>query len=246
MDAKNNIGAALIASPSCQLNSQDRKILQDAVDTLKECGSRMEGMERTVVFHVGARLRDYLQRVGGEPRLAAEANRTKEAPRFSIDADILDNLVVGIVSEGQFLADPATIDRTRHPGVSSQRIDALPRLNEIFREEGRNACLAAICVEEDRLVLGEADPAKRFSATWDASFGAVGTETLPVTAFGQANGYSAEDLVAINALEVGQTWKDGAYGEAHTVTRLEDLQLTVDHELDEAPDQRQSRSRMRM
>jgi hypothetical protein len=138
------------------------------------------------------------------------------------------------------------VDSEQHGGISRERLDALARLNEVFREEGREACLAAICAEEDRLVVGPGDSLKQFSATWDASFGFVGSEIRSISAFGQGNGYSSEDLAAINALAVGQTWKDGAYGESHTVTRLPDLLPTAAPPGEDAPSRGESRPRMRM
>lgn len=247
MQATENSSEATLPAAGGQLTPGDRKILQDAISTLEECGLRMAGMERTVVLHVGAQLRNYLQRVGSAPNPAAQARperaeaKTGEAPRFSIDADNLDNLVVGIVSGGKFLTDP-----TQLRGSHRQMLDALPRLNEIFREEGREACLAAISAEEDRVVRNEADPLKRFSATWDASFNFVGTKTLAVAAFSPSRGYSREDFAAINALEVGQKWRDPQYGTSHTVTRLPDLQSTTQSSEDEEVSHGAPRSRMRM
>ncbi len=60
---------------------------------------------------------------------------------------------------------------------------------------------------------------KKFRAYWSNDFCNPGTRYLGESYFTVELCYSTADIVAIRALDVGQTWKSHDYGSAHTVTR---------------------------
>jgi len=71
---------------------------------------------------------------------------------------------------------------------------------------------------------------RQYSALWDKSFHKPGTQVLGVEFFSEATGYSAEDLAGIHNLRVGDTWASPHDGNAHTVTRLPDLESDLAHD----------------
>lgn len=68
--------------------------------------------------------------------------------------------------------------------------------------------------------LARARLSKRFRAYWSNDFHKSGTETLGADFFSEEHCYTAEDVAAIAALEVGQVWQAPHYGDSHTVTRI--------------------------
>lgn len=62
---------------------------------------------------------------------------------------------------------------------------------------------------------------KRFRAYWSNDFYNSGTRQVSARFFSVKRSYSTDDIAAIGALAVGDTWKSQHYGSAHTVTRLD-------------------------
>lgn len=60
---------------------------------------------------------------------------------------------------------------------------------------------------------------KIFSAYWSKDFFEFGTKKVVQYFFSEERCYSKEDIAAINALAVGETWRSPDYGSGHTVTR---------------------------
>lgn len=61
---------------------------------------------------------------------------------------------------------------------------------------------------------------KTYEAYWGDDFFESGTRTEPEDFFCADNCYEPEDIAAIQALQVGETWLCPDYGHHHTVTRL--------------------------
>ena len=61
---------------------------------------------------------------------------------------------------------------------------------------------------------------KIYSAYWGNDFFESGTKKVVRYFFSEERCYSKEDIAAINALAVGESWSSPDYGSAHTVNRL--------------------------
>lgn len=61
---------------------------------------------------------------------------------------------------------------------------------------------------------------KKFRAYWSNDFYNPGTRQVSARYFSVECSYSTDDIAAIEALAVGDTWKSQHYGFAHTVTRM--------------------------
>lgn len=61
---------------------------------------------------------------------------------------------------------------------------------------------------------------KRFKAVWGNSFVTTGSEEFALNFVWDGNGYSAEDIAAVEALAVGETWVSKDYPD-HAITRIE-------------------------
>lgn len=61
---------------------------------------------------------------------------------------------------------------------------------------------------------------KKFRAYWSNDFYNPGTRQVSARYFSVERSYSPDDIAAIRALSVGDTWKSQHYGLAHTVTRM--------------------------
>lgn len=61
---------------------------------------------------------------------------------------------------------------------------------------------------------------KEFRAYWSNDFCNPGTRQVSAAFFSVERSYSNDDIAAIGALEVGDTWQSKHYGSAHTVTRV--------------------------
>ncbi|MBC8641630.1 hypothetical protein IAG25_32925 [Caballeronia sp. EK] len=85
---------------------------------------------------------------------------------------------------------------------------------------------------------------KQFAGHWSETvFVDDGTRVIDDEYFTESHGYNDADRRGIAALGVGETWESDAYGEAHTVTRLEDVWCKSEAADDE--DEPSARQRMR-
>jgi len=62
--------------------------------------------------------------------------------------------------------------------------------------------------------------AKKYRAYWSRDFHNPGARRVDEAFFTEELCYSKDDIVAIRALVVGETWESWHYGSAHIVTRL--------------------------
>lgn len=70
---------------------------------------------------------------------------------------------------------------------------------------------------------------KQFSVTWDETFVKPGTKVVGAEFFSNDSGYYDDEIGAIQALAIGQTWQGSDYSNGHTVTRQPDLTNSLDH-----------------
>jgi hypothetical protein len=102
------------------------------------------------------------------------------------------------------------IARSTEANVHAVHAEALKKLDAI---------LAEVTEFYKAKAAKEAPKEKTFNAYWSDDFDNPGTRTVSESFFTEANCYSAADIQAIAALDVGQTWRAPDYGDAHTVTR---------------------------
>lgn len=60
---------------------------------------------------------------------------------------------------------------------------------------------------------------KMFQSTCGAEFVFPGTRSVDASAFTEENGYGADDIEAISALEVGEEWQSSLHP-THTIKRV--------------------------
>lgn len=72
----------------------------------------------------------------------------------------------------------------------------------------------------------DADTIKQFIGYWNSGdFYGEPLRMLTLEDCTAENGYDAEDVGELNELEIGGTWMSEAFGESHTITRVQNKEI---------------------